>query len=102
MIKEDELRGRWHKIEVHVRWAKDHSGFIYVWVNDEQKVDYQGQTMDASQVYFKYGLYRSFLSRYKRAKNVDDVPAQKVYYANVKRSKSRKKLAPESTQRANR
>ena len=96
LIKESELRGRWHKIEVHARWAKNDSGFMYVWVNDEQKVDYHGQTMDASQVYFKYGLYRSFLSRYKRAENADEVPAQKVYYANVKRSKSRKKLAPES------
>jgi len=96
LIKESELRGRWHKIEIHVRWAKDDSGFMYIWVNGEKKVDFQGQTMDASKVYFKYGLYRSFLSRYKKSKNVDEVPAQKVYFANVKRSKSRNKLVPKS------
>ncbi len=94
LIPERDLRGRWHKIEVHVRWSTDRSGFMRVWVNDKQKVDYKGQTMDASRVYFKYGIYRSFLSRYKNAKNTNEVPAQKVYYSNVKRGKSRKEIEP--------
>ena len=96
LINEDELRGHWHRIEVWIRWAKDDSGFLRVWVNGEQKVDYQGQTMDASSVYFRYGLYRSFLSRYKNIYGVDKVPAQIVYFSNVKRSKSRNGLAPKS------
>jgi hypothetical protein len=94
LIDETELRGKWHRIEVCVRWAKDETGFFRVWVNGEQKVDYTGKTMDAEKVYFKYGLYRSFLSRYKNQYQTDVVPVQKVYFANVKRAKSREGLAP--------
>ncbi|MCE0495441.1 polysaccharide lyase [Vibrio salinus] len=95
LIDESNLRGKWHKIEVHARWAKDESGFFKVYVNGENKVNYTGQTMDAQRVYFKYGIYRSFMSRYKNANNSDKVPAQTVYFSNVKRSKSRKGLLPE-------
>ncbi|MEZ8140971.1 heparin lyase I family protein [Enterovibrio sp. FF113] len=95
LIDDKDLRGRWHHIEVNVRWATDPSGFFDVWVNGEQKVGYQGQTMDASIVYFKYGLYRSFLSRYKTANNANEVPAQTVYFSNVKRSQSRRGLIPD-------
>lgn len=95
LIDESELRGKWHMIEVQVRWAKKEKGYFRVWVNGLQKVDYNGQTMDAQRVYFKYGVYRSFMSRYKNRFNAKQVPAQKVYFANVKRGKSRKDLLPE-------
>ncbi|MCW4630717.1 MULTISPECIES: polysaccharide lyase [Marinomonas] len=94
LINEADLRGRWHKIEVHARWEKDDSGVFQVWVNGEQKVDYQGPTMDADIVYFKYGVYRSFLSRYKQARQLNAVPPQIVYYSNVKRGKNRASLQP--------
>lgn len=92
LIDESELRGKWHKIEVQVRWAKNEKGYFRVWVNGVQKVDYIGQTMDANRVYFKYGLYRSFISRSKKLFYPKKVPAQKVYFANVKRGKSREDL----------
>ncbi|MGF1768403.1 polysaccharide lyase [Enterovibrio makurazakiensis] len=93
LIEENKLRGRWHRIEVNVRWENNQTGFFRVWVNGNQKVNYEGATMDASYVYFKYGLYRSFLSRYKNENNVDSVPAQTVYFSNVKRSLSRDGLS---------
>jgi hypothetical protein len=58
-------------------------------------VDYAGQTMTADVTYFKYGIYRSALSRYKQAKGVAEVPAQTVYFANVKRAKTREGLQAE-------
>jgi len=94
LIPEKELRGKWHKIEIHVKWDTKYTGFMKVWVNGIQKSNFEGRTMDASRVYFKYGLYRSYLSRYKRAENKTDVPAQTVYFANVKRGKTRKDLEP--------
>lgn len=94
LIDEGNLRGKWHKIEVHARWAKDQNGFFRVWVNGESKVNYQGQTMDAKRLYFKYGVYRSFMSRYKNKFNVDEVPAQRAYFANVKKGRSRDSLLP--------
>jgi hypothetical protein len=44
-------------------------------------------------VYFKYGLYRSFLTRYRAAKPADAVPAQTIYFTNVRRSETREGLA---------
>lgn len=94
LIDESDLRGQWHNIELQVLWATDGSGYFRVWVDGVQKVDYSGQTMDAEKVYFKYGIYRSFMSRYKDANNVTEVPRQKVYYSNVKRSNTREGLQP--------
>lgn len=94
VIPEAELRGRWHRVEVHARWSRGADGFLRIWVNGSQKVDHAGQTMTAEAIYFKYGLYRSALSRYKTAKGVDVVPAQTVLYANVRRSTTRAGLGP--------
>ena len=114
LLNEKELRKKWHKVELHVRWSKKSDGFFRVWINGVQKVNYSGQTMDASQAYFKYGIYRSFLSRYiskkkwdvlgnlppdspKEAYQIEDpkIPTQIVYYSNVKRANSREKLLPQ-------
>jgi hypothetical protein len=106
LLDKDELRGKWHQIKLHIKWSRNNDGFFYVWVNGKQKVKYNGQTMDASQVYFKYGVYRSFLRRYKAEKQSEwlmslpknaeipdyenipkvKVPTQIVYYSNVRRS----------------
>lgn len=94
VIPEADLRGRWHRFEVQARWSRDADGFLRVWVNGTQKVAYSGRTMTAKAVYFKYGVYRSVLSRYKKARGADRVPAQIVHYANVKRSRTREGLDP--------
>ena len=98
LIDEADLRGKWHTINLYVKWSKHDDGpdmgVLKLWVNDELKVDYIGQTCKSKLVYFKYGVYRSFMSRYKNANDVDDVPGQVVYYANVKRAKSESDLEP--------
>jgi hypothetical protein len=93
LISEEDLRGKWHKIEVHAKWSRDReSGIFQVWVNGELKVDYKGKTMSAKEVYFKYGIYRSFMSNYKSKFKTDKVPAQTVYYSNVKKGYARENL----------
>lgn len=99
LIPKGGLRGRWHRIEVNARWTSGPDGFFRVWVDGVKKADYRGQTCTTCTVYFKYGLYRSFLSRYERAKGTDEVPAQVVYYANVRRSDTREGLAPPPAKR---
>lgn len=94
VIPETELRGRWHRIEVQAKWSHGSDGFLRVWVNGRRKVDYAGRTMTADVVYFKYGVYRSALSRYKKANGANEVPAQTVLYANVSRAASRDGLLP--------
>lgn len=99
LISEEQLRGKWHKIEIDVKWTRDDNGWFRVWVNGEQKVDYSGQTMEASTVYFKYGIYRSFIERYRirHSKTIkptkdDIVPTQTVFYKNVSRANNREGL----------
>jgi len=110
LLSKKEFRGKWHKIELHIKWSRSDDGFFNVWIDGRQKVKYSGQTMDASQAYFKYGIYRSFLSRYNREEKLkyiqnkdieyEDIPEPKiptqiVYYSNVKRADSREGLLPD-------
>ncbi len=92
LIPASDLRANWHNIKVKVRWAKDESGRLNIWINGAQVFEYQGPTMNAKKVYFRYGLYRSFISRYKTAENSDIVPTQIALFANVNRAKTRRGL----------
>lgn len=93
LIPEEGFREKWHDIIVHARWSKKNDGFIRVWVNGFLKANYSGAlTRYDHPIYFKYGVYRSFLSRYKSSHNTDRVPAQIVYYDEVRRGMSREKV----------
>ena len=43
-------------------------------------------------IYFKHGIYRSFISKYKKFHNVKKMPTQIVFYDEVRRGKSIKKV----------
>ncbi len=92
LLSENELRGRWHKIEIAVLWSKKSDGYFKVWVNGIEKVQYRGPTKEDEPVFFKYGLYRSFLSRYQITKSQKNIPTQEIYFSNVKRASSREGL----------
>jgi len=92
LIDKDDFRGRWHKFTLNVHWTKNGDGFFKVWVNDELKAEINRSTMNKDYTYLKYGIYRSYISRYKNAAGVKDVPGQIVYYAGVKKAKTREKL----------
>lgn len=89
LIDEEDLRGKWHHIEMNVKWSDGIDGFFKVWVNGIQHVDYSGLTMTTTKTYFKYGIYRTFMSRYRRSEGVDEVPGQVVLFANVRRARER-------------
>jgi len=89
-----DLRGNWHKIEVHAKWTKKNSGFFKVWIDGEQKVDYSGPTMKGQDIHFRYGISRQGMSKYKEKYNLNTIPTQRVFYSNVKRADSRKDLEP--------
>jgi len=94
LIAEKDLRGKWHRIELQVKWSRERDGFFRVWVNGTQMVNHEGYTLRSkSGTYFKYGIYRSFMSRYKHFKKIEEVPGQVVYFANVRRGKTRAELA---------
>ena len=41
-------------------------------------------------VYFKFGIYRSFMSRWRNKNNQQDVPGQVLYFDEVRVGKSKK------------
>lgn len=90
LIAEAMLRGKWHKVEIHARWSRNFDGFFRVWINGEQKVNYAGRTFYGSDTYFKFGVYRSFLSR----ATTKPAAGQTVLYANVRAADTREGLAP--------
>jgi len=81
-----EFVGRWNDIVVHARWTKKTDGWFKVWVNGEEKASHDGKTMTCKAVYFKYGVYRTFLSRNSKSKTVTTI----AYYDGVVRSKTNK------------
>ena len=97
ILSNKELFGNWNKFEVHAKWSNKDDGYFDIYVNGELKYNWKGRTMNGTVVYMKYGIYRSFLSRYCRVHDCSDnkiVPTQIALYANVKRAKTREGLAP--------
>ncbi len=43
-------------------------------------------------IYFKHGIYRSFISKYKKQNNVKKMPTQIVFYDEIRRGNSIKKV----------
>jgi hypothetical protein len=99
LLTDQELLGKWNKFEIHAKWSRKDDGYFDIYVNGELKYSWKGKTMYRTVVYQKYGVYRSFLSRYclaneKNCSVSKEVPTQIAYYANVKRAKTREGLAP--------
>jgi hypothetical protein len=85
LLEAKEFIGKWNDIVVYARWTRKNDGWFKVWVNGEEKTSHNGKTMLCDEVYFKYGVYRSFLSRSELSKTVTTI----AYYDGVVRSKSR-------------
>lgn len=74
--------GQWNDFVFQVKWAFN-DGFINVWLNGEQVVEYKGQTTYDDEIgpKFKFGLYRddsketyvSFMSEVRQGKSLGEV-----------------------------
>ena len=89
----EDMVGKWTQIEIHVKWSSRDNGFMRVYVNGKQ-IDLDHENMATHRgpgIYFKYGIYRSYLSRYKYQDDAiyDTVPTQVIYFDNVKQSRTR-------------
>lgn len=87
----NEVKGNWTKFEFQIKWSKSDDGFVNAWVNGEKIVEYKGRTVWENKPYFKYGIYRTFVSRTIAE---GGAPAQTAYYANVRRAMTREGLRP--------
>ena len=83
VLADEQMRGKWNDVVVHANWTHEDSGFFRVWVNGETKPRYSwtGSTKEeGSEVYFKIGIYRTFMSR-----RPGDEPTQVAYFDEVYR-----------------
>lgn len=88
----EEWRGKWLRIEVHAKWSHDKDGFIEIYRDGEKRGEYRGVTFEGDGIYFKYGIYRSGISRYMDAFNKPEAPAQIVYFTGVKAGETREEI----------
>lgn len=82
------MRGRWTRVMVNARWSRGDDGFIRVYLNGTERWSYNGPTTNSNApIYFKYGVYRSSVSRCG-----GPCPELTAYYADVVRGTSREEV----------
>ena len=56
------------------------------WLNGEKKfqIDENPIFFKPKEIYFKYGIYRSFLSKFKKRRKTDEMPTQVVFYDEIR------------------
>ena len=60
----EDLKGRWTDVVVEARFSHGPEGVIRVWVNGLLRAEVLGTTtLGDKPIFFKYGIYRSFVSR---------------------------------------
>lgn len=86
----EKARGNWIDVLVHTNWRSDETGFMEVFINGRQIADFKGPVIYnmKDRITFRYGIYRSFVSRYVK-ENGKKVPTMVVHYDNVRWDSSR-------------
>ena len=89
LISIDDMKGKWTDISFCLDFANSK---ISAWVNGNKKVDIDKSPINAkfvpTAIYFKHGVYRSFISKYKASQGTDVMPTQIVFYDEVRRGSS--------------
>ena len=85
LAKLDDMKGVWTDISFCLDFENKR---MDAWVNGEKKVEVLRSPINFTpeNIYFKHGIYRSFVSRYK--KFYGKIPTQIVYYDEVRRGRS--------------
>ena len=92
VIDENNLKGKWHKVEFNVKYSKDYDGFIKVYINDELKIERTGfKTSNHDYVEFKYGTYNHKDFGYIYPEGYQ-FPSHTIYFAGFSIEKDRNKL----------
>ena len=92
IVSKENLKGKWHKIEYHIRWSTKKDGFFRVYHNGLLKSEQNNLiTMTHDQVQIKYGTY-SYKDNSTMYPPEYKFPSHSIYYSGVNISKSRDKL----------
>jgi hypothetical protein len=87
LLSLDEMKGKWTDISFCLDFAKNN---MSLWVNGKRKFNINqpptGLHLPES-IFFKYGIYQSFVTKYKKKYN-RNTPTQIVYYDEIRRGSS--------------
>ena len=93
VLESKDMIGKWNDIIINSKWTHLKDGYFRLWVNGKLLLNHSGPTKTKGRkVYHKFGIYRSFMKRFKKYNNTDKVPGQVVYFDEVRTSKSCNKL----------
>lgn len=93
LVPTEEILGKWVDILVYAKWSAEQDGEFDIYVNHDLRYSWRGQTIaKGDTTYFKFGIYRGFLSRYKASTGAEALPTQTVYFDEVNRGRSLAKV----------
>jgi hypothetical protein len=86
-----DMKGVWTDISFCLDFKNNR---IDAWVDGIKKVEILKSPIffKPEAIYFKHGIYRSFISKYKKLNNVKKMPTQIVFYDEIRRGNSIKKV----------
>ena len=88
----DDMRDKWTTIIFHTKMGKKAGkGFVKMYVDDVLYNEYDGRTGYGGQFFNKFGIYHSWITRWKDEIH-GEYPTQIVYYDNLFRDNSKAKL----------
>lgn len=83
LIDEKNLKNKWIRVDVVVNWDEC-CGFFEIYIDGINKYSYYGVTKNKNEIFLKYGIYRSHISRlYKKYPDAYLSSAQTIYYSCV-------------------
>lgn len=91
----EELLGNWTEIIFNTNWhPKSDKGYMKVWIDGNLKVDFKGasNTKKGKELSLRYGLYSSFMSRFKTVFDTQTMPQRVIFFDGVKEETSCEKL----------
>ena len=89
LVKEKDLYNRWIEVIFNTNWHPDRGkGFMRVWINGEKKVDFEGvsHSPNGEKLSLRFGLYSSWLKRFRKLFPDEKHPTREVYFDAVKGS----------------
>ena len=88
-----QARGRWIDLMVHTNWSAGADGFLDLYVNGQRVASHRGRTVynNRDRVDFRFGIYRSFVSRYETRAGTG-VPRQVAVFDNIRRGPTRESV----------
>ncbi|MBE1283493.1 MAG: hypothetical protein GJ676_09285 [Rhodobacteraceae bacterium] len=88
LASKSQMLGRWNRVMVNAKWSQQKDGYLHLYMNGKKIWSYLGPTSnDSEPIYFRYGIYRSFVSRCG-----GPCPTVVAYFRDVKRGTSRSRV----------